>query len=129
MQPAEEHEVLESRDAQIEAAIPGRDEPDERTVAAVLARRVGAGFPVEPAAGNLLYQFEVAAIRTVGRQVGFGRIGIAVAIDDRVNERAKDGFGVVPANVLQRAKTVGNVDFLVPDLADIAAWPGSRAAA
>src|SRR3954463_7239826 len=53
-------------------------------------------------------------------EIVFGWIGIATTIEQGVCERPQDGFGMLPANGLQGAPTVCDVNSFMSDFAEIA---------
>ena len=78
-----------------------------------------AGFALPPFAANLRRQSLVAPPGAVRRGVPFGRI-IAFVIEQGIRQRAQDRLGMAPSDVLQSAPTVGHIDGLVADVAEVA---------
>ena len=80
----------------------------------------GIGFAGEPVGADILHELRIAASGSVGREIVVSGIGAPAPVEQRVGERAEDGFRVAPADGLECAPTVRHVDRLVADVAEIA---------
>src|SRR5207248_4394709 len=84
------------------------------------SRSCRTGFAVEPIGANLLCRRLVVTPWPVGFQIALRRVCVSSAIEQSISERTEHRLGVLPANRLQRAPTVGDVNGFVSDLAKIA---------
>ena len=74
-----------------------------------------------PAVVDFLDQLNIAAIGPIWVEIGFsGILFSAVAIEHGIGQRTQHRLGVLPADGLERAKAVGEVNLLMADLAEIA---------